>query len=253
MSVHPSLRSRRAFLVGAAAASGLLAACGTSSPKPGNSASASTVDLSRPLSPGRTVRVADLKLSSEGGLYFALARGYFREQGLTISLTPVEGASDQVALLARGVLDIGAGQPTAGLFNAGSRNIPIAIVADWVEITPGNASAGIVVRKKFVDSGRYRSLSDLAGLTLAVNDQSGLQQYELEQLLKKAGVPSGRVSVQVIPYTDMLPALATVALTWPSLWSPISRSPNRRGLARWPRRLAATSPDRPPSCWPALR
>src|SRR5206468_1729316 len=55
------------------------------------------------------VRVADVQALNGGGLYVALDKGYFREQGLDVRLENLTGGADAVPFLSTGDLDLALG------------------------------------------------------------------------------------------------------------------------------------------------
>ena len=60
-----------------------------------------------------------------------------------------------------GQIDVGAGSPSAGLYNAIARGLKIKIVADKAYSPAGYGATKLVIRKDHVDSGRFKSLADL--------------------------------------------------------------------------------------------
>src|SRR5436305_1768758 len=76
------------------------------------------------------VSLGEVGSASDAGIYVALDKGYFAEQGIEVERTRFTTAADMVAPLGRGQLDVGGGAPSAGLLNAIARDIPLKIVAD---------------------------------------------------------------------------------------------------------------------------
>ncbi len=58
------------------------------------------------------VRMGYLGVSSDAGIFIALDKGYFQEQGLDLSLERFGVGADQMPLLGAGQLDIASGAPS---------------------------------------------------------------------------------------------------------------------------------------------
>jgi NitT/TauT family transport system substrate-binding protein len=134
------------------------------------------------------VRVGITNASSDAGFYIADKKGYFREEGLSVTFTPFDSAAKMVAPLGAGQLDVGGGSASAGLYNAVARGINIKIVADKGSTPPGYGFQPLLVRKDLVDSGRYKSLKDLKGLKVAGSAPGSASTSTLNEALKKAGL-----------------------------------------------------------------
>jgi NitT/TauT family transport system substrate-binding protein len=64
------------------------------------------------------VRVGTILNASDAPFYIAQERGYLREEGLDIEVTQFDGAQRAIAPLGADQLDVAAGGPGPGLFNA---------------------------------------------------------------------------------------------------------------------------------------
>ena len=134
------------------------------------------------------VRVGIAQASSDVGLYLAEKKGYFKAEGLTVSFIPFDSGARMVAPLGAGQLDVGAGSPAAGLYNAVARGINIKIVADKGSTPPGYGFQPLLVRKDLVDSGRFKTLKDLKGMKIAGSAPGSASTSTLNEALKKAGL-----------------------------------------------------------------
>lgn len=150
------------------------------------------------------VAVGITNTSSDVGFFIADKRGYFRAEGIAISLTPFNSAAQMVAPLGSGQLDVGGGTVAAGLYNAVGRGIKIRIVADKGSIKPGYGYSMLMVRQDLVASGRYHSLKDLKGMKIAISAPGTGTESALNEALKKGGLGIGDVELTYLGYPDHL-------------------------------------------------
>jgi NitT/TauT family transport system substrate-binding protein len=111
-----------------------------------------------------------------------------------------------IAPLGTGQLDVGGGTVAAGLYNAVERGINIKIVADKASIKDGYEYSTLLVRKDLADSGRYKDLADLKGMTIATAAQGAGSESSLNEALKKGGLKFSDVNVVYMGFPEMLAA-----------------------------------------------
>jgi NitT/TauT family transport system substrate-binding protein len=75
------------------------------------------------------VRGAAVEAITNAGLYIAMDKGYFAEQGIDVDLSRFPGMDAYLASLATSGLDFGTVAMNAGLFNALGRGIDLRLVA----------------------------------------------------------------------------------------------------------------------------
>lgn len=193
-----------------AAASAKPAASSAASAKPAASGSAAA----KPAASGLTkVSIGALGSSSDGGIFIANDKGYFKDQGIELDIQRFNTLVDMVGPVGTGQLDIAAGAPAAGLYNAIGRDVSIHIVAD-----KGNAPSpqwdftGLVLRKDLIDSGKVKDFKDLKGLTLVTSGKGNSPEVALATALKKGGLTLKDVNYQNMGFPDMVPAFANKAI-----------------------------------------
>jgi NitT/TauT family transport system substrate-binding protein len=165
-----------------------------------------------PLSPPLPVRVGAIGSSSDSGIYIALDRGYFKEQGLDVSLEAIRSATDVLSALATGTLDVAGGGLNAGLYNALRRGVDVRIVADKGSLLPGFGYEALLVRKDLADSGRYTDYADLRGMKIAVNTIPSIDSVLLDRALERGGLSFADVDVSEISFPDQLAAFGNRAI-----------------------------------------
>lgn len=150
---------------------------------------------------------------SSAGVYIAVAKGYFEQEGIKPKLIAFDGSgAKMVPALASGDLFVAGGNINAGMYNAISNDIPIKIVADKGTVSPGHGYLALLVRKDLVDSGRYKNYADLKGMTMAVTAKGVSQEIVTEMYLKKAGLSLKDINLVPLAYKDMNIAFANKSL-----------------------------------------
>jgi NitT/TauT family transport system substrate-binding protein len=149
--------------------------------------------------------------SSSAALFLAMEEGYFRDVGIDLKLQEFKAGAEMIPPVSTGQIDAGLGGLSAGLFNAINDGLPIKLVADGaMSVDPGYV--GLLVRKKLVDSGRFRSLRDLKGMTVAIPAAGSSPQVQLDAFLRKAGLTLRDVQVEQVGFADQIVALRNGAI-----------------------------------------
>jgi NitT/TauT family transport system substrate-binding protein len=161
-----------------------------------------------PLEPRERVQVGVGNSVSDAGLFVAQDFGYFAAQGLDVELIFFDSAANQIAPLGTGELDVGAGSPSVGLFNAIARDVPLLIVADKGSVPPGFGYLALVVQKELVDSGAVQGPADLRGRKVAINQPGVSTQVYEGKALEAGGLGLNDVETIILPFPDMAAALA---------------------------------------------
>lgn len=154
-----------------------------------------------------TIMVGVTNSASDAPIFIAERKGFFRDEGLDATVVAFRSASDMVAPLGAGQLEVGAGSASAGLYNAVARGIRIRIVADKASSPPGYGATKILVRRDHVESGRYRNIRDFKGMRFAMNAPGVSNTSTLNTLLKSAGLRYTDVTTIDMPLPDHVLAL----------------------------------------------
>ncbi len=158
------------------------------------------------------LRVGITSASSDIAFYIADKKGYFKQEGLSVTFTPFDSAAKMVAPLGAGHLDVGGGSPSAGLYNAVDRGIDIKIVADKGSTPPGYGFQPLLVRKDLVDSGRFKTLKDLKGMKIAGSAPGSASTSTLNEALKTAGLKTSDVERVFMAFPQHVMALQNKAV-----------------------------------------
>ena len=156
-----------------------------------------------PADAAEQVKIGISRTISDAGYYMADAMGFFRDEGIDVSITGFNSAAQMIAPLGTGELDVGGGTVSAGFYNAVGRGILMKIVADQASIKPGYGYSSLMVRKDLVDSGRYKSFADLKGMKVAIGAPGTGTASALNEALKKGGLKYS--DVDVVGFPEHLP------------------------------------------------
>ncbi|MBI3941990.1 MAG: ABC transporter substrate-binding protein [Chloroflexi bacterium] len=177
------------------------------------------------------VRMGYVPVTLYAPLYVAIEKGYFKEQGMEVALTPLVGGSDSVVQLAAGNFDVAAGGVGAGLLNAAARGIDFKMVAGLHSEKPPMASPLVVSKKRF-DSGELTKIADLKGKKLAINAKGAATEYWLASALQKGGLTFKDVSVVGLAFSDVPAALENGSLDGAILGEPLVTQAEDKGLVK---------------------
>ncbi|HLI29245.1 MAG TPA: ABC transporter substrate-binding protein [Chloroflexota bacterium] len=188
----------------------------SSQPRPAHSAADSgACDLGATPDPPVSLTFSAPGSSASAGVFVAIDRGYFRALGLDVRFTLVGGGLELLPALAANQIDIGAAAPSAGLFNALARDVPVKILAEQDSSVPGRKTVyALVVRKDLWDSGVVRDYPDLHGRKVAATGVGGGSTFEMamRRVLDRGSLTPNEVEVVNLPFADINPALATRAI-----------------------------------------
>jgi len=158
------------------------------------------------------VSVGITNVATDVAFFLAERNGYFAEENIAVTFTPFASAATMIAPLGAGQLDVGSGGIAAGFYNAVGRNIEMKVVADKGSISDTIEYSTLVIRKDLADSGRYKSLSDLKGLSIAVAAQGANSESTLNEAAKKGGLVYDDIDIVYLPFPEMYAALQNGAI-----------------------------------------
>ena len=140
----------------------------------------------------------------DGALLCAMERGYFREQGIEIDLTPFKTASDMTPAMVRGDLVMMGGGVSASFFNSIAQKMPLRYFVNRAQAPVWHS---IVIRKELAD--KVKSVKDLKGLRIATTAVGGLSEYELGKTLESAGLSLDDVDTRPLAMPNSVVAIQT--------------------------------------------
>jgi NitT/TauT family transport system substrate-binding protein len=162
------------------------------------------------------VSVSILYLTADSAIFLGIENGYFREQGLDVDLQRMTSGADAIALLATDKLDVGSGSLTPGLLNALRRGLPIQLVAEKASVRPlgaqGQGSGGLMIRRDLKESGAVKTVADLKGMRIGINNLQSTALNYVVRTLVKGGLRPEDVTLVELPFNQFVPALQKKAV-----------------------------------------
>ena len=153
------------------------------------------------------VVIASVPGIAAAGTYIADEKGYFKAEGIDVTIASLASAADAMASLATNQFNVVEGGYSAGYWNALAKDFPI-ITAFERGSRPTNHE--IVVPPAMAD--KIKTLKDLKGHTLAVNAPGSLTIYEAGKMLESAGLTIKDVDIKYMPFPQMLVAFKNGAV-----------------------------------------
>ena len=147
-----------------------------------------TVARAQQPSPRDKVRIGVLLSVTDVMLYMADKKGYFAQERIDAEFVTLKSGTEMVAPLTSGDIDVAAGGPTAGLYNAVTRGIEVRIVADKGAMTGSHGHMPMLIAKRHAEAGSIKSLSDLKGMKVALTGLGGPAEARLYLMLKSVGL-----------------------------------------------------------------
>jgi NitT/TauT family transport system substrate-binding protein len=177
------------------------------------------------------VRVGAYASIASAALYIGVDKGYFKEQGLDVSLVEINSGPTLMTQLANGDIDVSGGSPGAGIYNAVRQGIPFKIVADQGSSLPGHGYFAFVVRKDLAD--KIKTPADLRGRTLAVTGykNGASSEVTVSKLLASGGVKESEVNQINMNFGDIVVALGTGKIDAAVLIEPLVTQVVDKGIA----------------------
>lgn len=133
-------------------------------------------------------------------LYLAIDKGYFAEEGLTVTPQIGQGGAAIVAATVSGDFDIGFSAYTS-FFQAQEAGIELRILAEANRAVPG--FAGIYV----TSDSAITSPADLVGATVSVPTVNSISPLTLNAVLDDMGIDYSGVNYLEIPFPEIIPNL----------------------------------------------
>ncbi len=151
--------------------------------------------------------VAAVPAEAQAGLYIAQAEGLFTKAGLHVTVKTVISAQTVIPALLHGGVDVTGGQYVSYIAEQAKGLAKMRILAAGFALGPH--SNEIIAPA----SARIRTLADLKGKTIAVNQLSGISSDLVYAALASYGITPAQVHLVEMPFPAMPSALAAGRIT----------------------------------------
>ncbi len=146
--------------------------------------------------------VGTLPIPDAAPLFIAIKRGFFRQQGLTVTPEIITNTPASTPKLISGTMDFSA-LNYVSTFEIEETGVKFAFVAASSQSSPGYFD--IMVPK----GSKITSPAQLKGKTLAVPAPNAIGTLGVDSVLRPYGITQSQVKFAYIPFPDMLAALKT--------------------------------------------
>ena len=151
-----------------------------------------------------TLNVGAIPIDADANVFYALDKGFFKNQGLNVRITPMTSGPAVLAALVGGSVDVGVSN-VLSLTTARSRGINIRFIAPSGISTPSTATDLLLVPS----GSPVQSAADLNGKTVAVSALNTVQEVVASAWLDKHGGDSKTIKWLEVPFSEMAAALDT--------------------------------------------
>lgn len=151
------------------------------------------------------VTVGTVNASSDVPFFIGDKKGFFREQGLAIKWTAFDSAAKMVIPVGANQLDVAAGAPSAGLYNAVLQGIDLKIVADKGSTPHGFGYLQLLVRSDLAAHFTYKNLK---GMKVAEPAQGTAAGSALNEALRAGKLGYGDVTHEYLGFPNHVAAFA---------------------------------------------
>ncbi len=156
----------------------------------------------------KTIRAAVMPYLDFAPYFIAQEEGFFADQGLKVEFVQFKVSSHGLPALINGDIDVMAGLPFAGHFNAMAKGAPLKFVADRSHLEPGRCSAlAIMARDGLVQSGVLDDPANWKGLRVSAANPSSPVLLLIERHLEPAGLGLDDLNMVYVPMASRLEGL----------------------------------------------
>lgn len=151
---------------------------------------------------GNKITIATVASDSGAQGFLGKERGFFKAQGLDVTVKIVAGVPELAAAVQSGKAAFALTSPTS-IASASASNIPFRIVAAGAKYTKEKPGTWLMA----AEGGNVKSVKDLAGTSIAVNALNTLPHLGMLATLDNAGVDSGKVEFVTLDFPSIGQAL----------------------------------------------
>jgi NitT/TauT family transport system substrate-binding protein len=178
------------------------------------------------------LKVGAIGAVSDAGIFIALEKGFFRDEGLDVELVNVKAAPQILPAIATNEVQVSGSAVSPALFNAFARGIGMRLVADKGQVSKGFGWAALVVRSDL--AGTINDFKDLRGHKFAVMGRGVSSTAQLGRALELGGIAPDEVELVELGLPEMIAALSNKAIDGATLLEPFITFATAKHVAvRW--------------------
>ena len=166
--------------------------------------------------------------SNDSSLFLGIKKGYFRKQGLAISLNTAANPGVVIAALESGEAQLGFATIVVAV-NATAHGTPVKCVSS-VDCNQGSNPAQDGTLLLANPKSGINSVADLAGKTVGTVQLASLNTLDVQEMMKEAGVNPGAAHFVPMPFAQMPQALAQGTVQAAVVTSPFSATALAEGM-----------------------
>src|SRR5229473_478476 len=186
----------------------------------------------QPLDPRVALTMGAVGALSDAGIFIAMEKGFFRDEGLDVELVSFKAAPQILPAIATGEVQVSGSAVTPALFNAFARGIGMRLVADKGQVAKGFGFAAIAIRSDLADT--VKDFRDLKGRKFAVMGKGVSSTAQLGKALELGGIEPNEVELIELGLPEMIAALGNKAIDGATLLEPfITLATARKVAIRW--------------------
>ncbi len=156
----------------------------------------------------QTVTIGVSPVMSSSGVFIAMARGYFAEEGIEADTTTfASSGAELLPSLVKGDLMVGGGNISAGLYNAFNDGHGLRIVADKGTVKEGCGYLALIAATQEVPGGDPTKFKLEKGDRMATTAPGVSQEIVTERWAQHYGLELADIELLHMPYSGFLPAL----------------------------------------------
>ncbi len=150
---------------------------------------------------------------SSAGIFIAIERGYFAEEGIEADTTTfASSGAELLPSLVKGDLDVGGGNISAGLYNAFNDGHGLRIVADKGTVMADCGYLALIAATQHVPDGDVSKFEIKKGFKMGTTAPGVSQEIATERWAQHYGLTLDDIEIVHLPYSGFLPALANGGL-----------------------------------------
>ncbi|PRX97194.1 ABC transporter substrate-binding protein [Allonocardiopsis opalescens] len=147
------------------------------------------------------IAVGAIPIVDAGAVHVAVANGYFEEEGLTVTVEPIEGGAAGLPALLNGTYQVIHGNNVSSINAITSGAGEIVWLAEMFQAGPDTFPIMVA------EDSEMDAVEDLEGATIAVNTLENIGTLAVEATLRTAGLTAEDVEFVAVPFPEMPAAL----------------------------------------------